>query len=285
MQPTLPAKEEPRAASDARLPEPAAAGQSPPISAGAQSAARRPRFFRRANAYEDIRSLLAGVVRKGRCLDLPAGRGVNLDGIVGAGFRPIVADLFPKKTRSKGHPCLKVNFLQPLPFADAAFSALLVSEGIEHHSGQTEFLKDCARILEPGGVLLVTTPNILNLRARLAYLLNGQYSFRRNPLSEVTQLWQGKYLGHVHQVDYFKLRFMLLQAGFRLRDVTAAKYSLFAILLGLFFYLPVRFFTRRVFRKTLEGHDEACEEILRHSLSADLLLGKKLIVLAEKRAV
>ena len=42
-------------------------------------------------------------------------------------------------------------------------------------------------------------------RARLAYCLNGNYSFRRKPISEVTQLWGGKYLGHVHLVELLAL--------------------------------------------------------------------------------
>ncbi len=245
--------------------------------------AKRPRFFRRANAYDDIRVLLQQVERKGLCLDLPAGRGVNLDGIVRAGFKPVEADLFPKKTQARGYPCLKINFLGPMPFADGSLAAILCSEGIEHHSSQTEFLKECARVLAPGGSLLITTPNILNLRARLAYLFNGQFSFRRKPLSEVTQLWQGKYLGHVHLVDYFRLRFMLWQAGFKLREVTTAKFSLFAMCIAPFLYVPVRLATGRVFRRTHGNNPEACGEILRDALSADLLLGKKLIVLAEKR--
>src|SRR5687768_1198197 len=244
---------------------------------------KRRRFFRRANAYDDIRVLLEGVERKGFCLDLPAGRGVNLDGIRNAGFVPISADLFPKKTKAQGFPCVKVNFMRPLPFRDGAFASVLCSEGIEHHSSQTTFLGECARVLEPGGVLLITTPNVLSLRARLAYLLNGNFSFRRKPLCEATQFWQGKYLGHVHLVDYFKLRFMLWQAGFELREVTTAKYSLASIFLAPLFYLPVRFATSHVFGRHLRKHPEMLEQILDHALSLDLLLGKKLIVLAEKK--
>lgn len=245
---------------------------------------RRPRLFRRANAYDDIRAILSGIERKGRCLDLPAGRGVNLDGIRAAGFEPVAADLFPRKTRSGGAPCIKVDFLKPFPFAAGSFAAILCSEGIEHHSAQTELLRECARILEPGGALVITTPNILSLRARLSYCLNGNFSFRRKPLSEVTQLWQGKYLGHAHLVDYLKLRFMLWQAGFDLREVTTAKYSLSSLALAPLLYVPVRLSTARVYGRSLGEHPEARGEIIRHLLSADLLFGKKLIVHAEKRA-
>jgi SAM-dependent methyltransferase len=254
------------------------------VSTTAREATERRRLFRKANAYDDIRVILAAIPKKGLCLDLPAGRGVNLDGIRAAGFTPVAADLFAQKTRAGGAPCARVNFLQPLPFRDGAFAAVLCSEGIEHHSAQTELLRELARILQPGGTLVITTPNILSLRARLAYCLNGNYSFRRKPISEVTQLWGGKYLGHVHLVDYLKLRFMLWQAGFELRQVTTAKYSLSSMALAPLLYLPVRLATSRIFRRSLREQPEACKEILDHTLSADLLYGKKLIVVAEKRA-
>jgi len=254
---------------------------APRMSYPAETPPRR-RFFRRANAYEDIRTLLECAPLKGYCLDLPAGRGVNLAGIRAAGFRPICADLFPAKTKSGGSPCLKVDFLGPLPFASESLEAILCSEGIEHHSSQTEFLADCARVLKPGGILLITTPNILSFRARLAYLFNGQSSFRRKPLSEVTQFWQGKYLGHVHLIDYFRLRFLLWQAGLKVRVVTTAKYSLISMLLAPLLYLPAWIFTRRVFARSHRDRPAVAEEICRHVLSLDLLLGKKLIVVAEK---
>lgn len=222
------------------------------------------------------------VERKGLCLDLPAGKGVNIDGIREAGFHPVVADLFPKKTKAKGAPCLKVDFDGPLPFRDGSFAAILCSEGIEHHPSHTDFIRECWRVLEPAGTLLITTPNILNFRARLAYLLNGNFSFRSKPLSEVTQLWNQTYLGHVHLIGYFQLRFILRHAGFKLREVTTAKYSLSAMLLAPLLYLPVWLSTTRLFKSSLGEHRETCREILDHALSADLLLGKKLIVQAEK---
>jgi SAM-dependent methyltransferase len=240
------------------------------------------RLFREAHAYGDIRDLLAAHEKKGLCLDLPAGKGVNVEGIHAAGFRPIEADLFPSRETARGFPCLKVDFNSPLPFADGCFAAIVCSEGIEHHAAQTWFLGECARVLAPGGALVITTPNILSLRARLSYLCNGNYSFRRTPISEVTQVWGKGYLGHVHLVSYLVLRFMLKQHGLDLKKVTTAKYSLSSFLLAPFLWVPIWLSTQRLFRRTLRGHAAPLKEILGHLLSADLLFGKKLIVMARK---
>jgi SAM-dependent methyltransferase len=205
---------------------------------------------------------------------------VTIDAIRAAGFTPIAADLYPEGERRC--PTVKLDFNAPLPFATGAFAAVVLSEGIEHHPSQTAFIGELGRILAPGGILIITTPNTLNLRARLAYLLNGNYSFRRAPVSEFTQTWGENYLGHVHLVGYSQLRFMLWQCGMGIRQVTTAKWSGSALLLAPFLYLPVWLGTTHLFRRAFRRQPDACRQMLEHLRSPDLLLGKKLIVVAEK---
>ena len=248
----------------------------------------RSRLFRTGHAYADIAALLAAVEPKGVCLDLPAGTGVNIDGIRAAGFEPLAADLFPENAAHKGVRSEKVDFTRPLPFADASCAAVLCSEGIEHCPTQLQLLREFARVLQPGGTLLLTTPNVLNLRARLAALLTGHKSFRGAAVSEVTQVREtsdngGIYIGHVFLVSYLTLRFMLRLAGFERLRATTAKYSGSAVCLAPFMWLPVQLATRLMLRKVRRvGHPEVAAEITAHMLSPALLFGKKLILLAQK---
>ncbi len=57
----------------------------------------------------------------------------------------------------------RVRFIQGscerLPFSDAAFDLLVAFEVIEHLDGWQDLLSEAARVLRPGGVLLVSTPN------------------------------------------------------------------------------------------------------------------------------
>ncbi len=165
---------------------------------------------------------------------------------------------------------------------------MLSSEGIEHCPCQLQLIREFARVLRPGGTLLLTTPNVLNFRARLSYLLNGHYSFARAPVSRATQIWgepgsDGTYIGHAHVVSYFVLRFMLRLAGFERIRVTSAKYSASSVLLAPLLWLPVRLATGRLLREVArKGHSDAGAEILSHVMSADMLFGKKLILLADK---
>lgn len=249
---------------------------------------KRRRLFRSCYAHADIADLLAEIEPKGLCLDLPAGAGVNIEGIQRAGFEPIAADLYPERAAEKGVQVARADFHEPLPFEDGKFAAVLCSEGIEHCAMQFQLIREFARVLNPGGTLMVTTPNILNFRARLAFMLTGHKSFAGTPICEATQVW-GKsddgrlYIGHVFLASYFTLRYMMKMAGFDRIRVATAKYSPSAVLMAPFLWLPVRLATARLMGKARKrGPPEVADEVARHAMSADLLFGKKLIMLGTK---
>ena len=252
------------------------------------SARPRKRLFRSGHAYADIEAILSTLPMKGACLDLPAGSGVNVEGIRNAGFEPVAADLYPEYAAKKGVKAVKADFNELLPFGDGEFAAVLHSEGIEHCPCQLQLLKEFWRVLKPGGSLLITTPNVLNFRSRLSYLLNGHYSFARAPITDTAQIWDSSedgrvYIGHVFCVTYFALRFMLRLIGFDALQVTTAKYSPSACLMAPFLWLPVRLATGRLLKKSCGKKNPALyAEMLSHAMSADVLLGKKLILLARK---
>ncbi len=244
-------------------------------------------LFRSGHAYGDIQSILTQVMPKGACLDLPAGTGVNWQGIEAAGFRPWAADLFPKTSAPPGSPRVKVDFTADLPFADESFAAILCSEGIEHHPAQSGLIAEFARLIQPGGHLLITTPNVLNLRARFSHMLTGHSPANRGPLCEVSQIWpssdgKGKFIGHAHLIDYFELRFILVTNGFRIRAVDTARYSRSSLVLAPLLWLPAWIATAMFLRKRLKKETKLRAELLQGVMSPPLALGKKMIVLAER---
>jgi SAM-dependent methyltransferase len=48
-----------------------------------------------------------------------------------------------------------------LPFADASFDAILCFETVEHFSEPEQLVAELGRVTRPGGVLILTTPNVL----------------------------------------------------------------------------------------------------------------------------
>ncbi len=61
------------------------------------------------------------------------------------------------------------------PYEDASFDALTSIEVIEHLENPYHFLRECARILRPGGVLIVSTPNPEHIYNRISFLLRGRF--------------------------------------------------------------------------------------------------------------
>jgi SAM-dependent methyltransferase len=74
------------------------------------------------------------------------------------------------------------DLISDLPFRNESFDLVLMLEVIEHLPDIPHSLREIARVLKPGGIAIVTTPNRLNVISRIHYLLTGYYKGRRAPL-------------------------------------------------------------------------------------------------------
>ncbi len=216
---------------------------------------------------------------KGKLLDAPCGYGHISKRLEEIGFEVIAVDINPQLFCFKEISCEKVDLNQDLPFKDESFHFVLCSNGIEHLEDPFHFIRECYRILKKNGKILITTPNILNLKARLANLLVGFNHFKGRPYNEVDSYKGGE---HINLANYYEIRINLHRNGFKILEATTHKFSNTAML--LFPLVPfVYSFTYRAFkREKNKSQMERNKEILKHVLSADLLFGKKLFILAEK---
>lgn len=257
------------------------------------SDARR-RLFRRGQATGDILAYLA-TQETGRLLELPAGEGRTTQEIARLGFDVVPADLFPHYYKFSSPECVKADMGKPLPFENGSFQYVLCQEGIEHVECPLTFTRECARILEPGGKLIMTTPNVLHVTSRLAYLLVGHRTYRRGLINEYQTL-MGRdgddfHHGHAWHWRYPVLRYIFRLSGFRVSPPATTKYSLASMLFSIPL-LPILHFAHwyAIRRGLAEEHRkdlvprarEACRELRRHLLSRPLLWGRKLVIFGEK---
>jgi SAM-dependent methyltransferase len=249
------------------------------------------RLTRSPHIHHDVGERFRRHLRTGLILDLPAGDGVNCRNLLSAGFSVRGADLFPERYHVEGATCDSVDITQPLPYEDGSFDGVLHSEGIEHISDQVSVLHELARVLKPGGALIVTTPNLLHLEGRLAFLLTGHRHPRRALVAESSAYRGGPpstedertYFGHVFLINYFQLRFYLTHVGLEVVDVDTTRYSWKSVLLAPLLWLPVYLSTRRLVRReTRRGFPELRRALLREVLSPPVLFGRKLIMVARK---
>jgi len=109
----------------------------------------------------------ASHVRGRRVLDVACGTGYGLS-VLGAEARTVVgadADLGSARTARHGttgapHAVLVSDGAQ-LPFGDGTFEVVTSFETLEHLCDRDSFLDEIRRVLAPGGVLILSTPNAL----------------------------------------------------------------------------------------------------------------------------
>lgn len=120
--------------------------------------------FRRRAAWL-LAELQAQVPPGGRVLDVGCGQGFYLPlyarlGLSATGVEP---DPIPRAEAAAKAAALGFGLLdapaERLPFADASFDAVVLSEVLEHLPDPALALSEAARVLGPGGLLLVTVPH------------------------------------------------------------------------------------------------------------------------------
>jgi len=227
-----------------------------------------------------------------RLLDVPSGGGPVVDGAREAGYDVVELDLFPRP-RMRG---VCADACRRFPFKRDSFDVVLSMEGIEHFENQTGFLRECARVMRPGGWLLLSTPNVLTLGARATHLLTGGRVLKQGFINEVATLRERNgerlYHGHAFLIDAFRLRYLLRIVGLEwrgLRGTTLSPTSLALAPLVPAIHLATAVATRGA-RKRLERSKrrrpdaELERELAGLARDPSLLFRKKLVVLAHKPA-
>lgn len=121
-----------------------------------------------------------------RFLDAGCGAGPALNFLQKQGFTVTGSDLvlYPlEEARKRAPHALLVNadLRDGLPFADNSFDVIMASEVIEHLADAEAFLGECKRVLSAKGCLIMTTPNLWDLRRPLSKLTGQVWSGYQDP--------------------------------------------------------------------------------------------------------
>lgn len=215
---------------------------------------------------------------RGRLLDVGAGYGSLAKSALDLGFSVVAVDLdvpFP----DSGVSWVRGSAVGELPFRDQAFDVVTCIEVIEHVEDQFRLVRELSRLVRPGGLLILSTPNILNLASRLRFLLSGTYSLFERPVSELSK---NPAEDHIHPVSFFHLRYILVWAGFE--EVSVVTDRVRSSALWLFLLTPfIAIATWLALRKEADPEQRRRNaSILRSVLSPALLFGRTLIAVAAK---
>lgn len=237
------------------------------------------RLWAHEKTHAKVQALISGLPH-GKFLDIAAGEGALSAAAREMGFEVSACDLQPDKFKAPGISCVSCDLNIRLPFPDAGFDCAACIETIEHLRDRYAFLAECARVLKPGGTLVLTTPNVLNLAARGKYLASGFFPLFGRPVNEFEPHPTHT---HINPIPYYYLRHALVTSGFDIQEVTTDRYRKNAILLAWLYPLAVLAAMHSVRRESHPQQREANRGILKTMRSAALLFGRTLIVVARKR--
>jgi SAM-dependent methyltransferase len=191
-----------------------------------------------------VTELLADIPASGKSLlDVSCKEGDVLHAVAPLGFTVRGTNFEPTGPSLNGTPIdYGINLLQRLPYDDASFDVVLLVEVIEHLENHRTALCELARILKPGGVMILTTPNIMRLNSRFHFFFSGYHKTKRRFIPFDTPLAQAHRF-HNYPIDLPILYYLCKKNGLTIERLGKSKIKGFSRLLFLLFGLPVQLYT------------------------------------------
>jgi SAM-dependent methyltransferase len=215
-----------------------------------------------------------------RLLDIPCGYGAILEHMQEDGIEAYGADVLNTIARPSDHFRI-ANMDETLPYEDGEFDIVTCIDGIEHIERQFDFVRECHRILKPGGSLIISTPNISSLRSRFRWFLTGFHNKARTPLDETN----ARPNHHRGMICFHELRYLLHSNGYEISAVRTNRIK--AISWPYVVFMPLSYLmTRMIFSREERdpGQQARNKEILRQMHSFAVLLGETIVLKAKRLA-
>ncbi|MGD0038811.1 MAG: class I SAM-dependent methyltransferase [Isosphaeraceae bacterium] len=160
------------------------------------------------NVHEGALATLGRLLQPGaRVADLGAGSGAFSLRLQSAGYKPVAVDM-NVDVRPEGIPFLEADVTDLTSvFEPESLPAAVAIECMEHLHDPIRFLESVWQVLEPAGVFLSTTPNVIHPYSRLKFAVKGTFW-----LFSPEWYWS---TGHITPLPEWLLRAHLTNAGFQ----------------------------------------------------------------------
>ncbi|HEY0371436.1 MAG TPA: methyltransferase domain-containing protein [Thermoanaerobaculia bacterium] len=165
-----------------------------------------------------------------------------------------------------------VDLTRPLPYDEASFDVVILSEVVEHLPTWITVLHEAGRVLAPGGHLVLSTPNLQRLHSRWKFFWTGTHKLiRERPGADLAP--GDLYAYHINPLDLPLAHTVLHQASLRIERLYFTRFKPEHAWLILFYPL-VWLATRAELRDA---------EVARWMLHPAALASEQLLCVARKR--
>lgn len=225
--------------------------------------------------HEKVLSLIKSE-KPGRLLDVPAGEGAFAERARALGHEVICGDLDPTRFQVKDLNCARVDLNSSWPYPSGSFDYVVSIEAVEHLENPWHYVGEARRVLKDHGTLFLTTPNVLTIKSRLSYLMNGYPNYFHYMIDQ-DQRGIERAIDHINPIGFLELRHILARNGFVVDHVEANRYPKQASLL----FHVLRLFLKTRGRSKVRA-DSAKARVRQILLSKPLLFGEVLILRCSK---
>jgi SAM-dependent methyltransferase len=195
----------------------------------------------------------------------------------------LAVDLQPEAFGASNIPFERWDLNESFSCGSEQFDLVFSIEVIEHLQNPYKFIAECERVLRPGGVLILTTPNNLHIGSRFKYLRSGFPNLYEPPSTAPENA--GRLCGHIMPIHAAYVDYGLRRVGLVSKKYHVDKEHGLSLFLFYFLY-PMWMFLQWSNLKHTRDYDnsvfEECREVLEVMGSRTLLTSRSLIVSAIK---
>lgn len=175
-------------------------------------------FHQRAHpdCYETVFRIM-GDRPRGPLLDIAAGAGYTSAVLRKQGFDVTATEINVDQFLVEGIRVVPADLNDAIPFGDAAFANIVALEILEHLESPKKFLREIARVLAPGGVAVVSTPNITSVRSKMRFVLRNEFHLFYDTAKRLKDPLDDRAAGHISPLPLWLIRHFIAEAGLRMR--------------------------------------------------------------------
>lgn len=128
------------------------------------------------NAFKIALEVLNRVGAK-RVLDCPTGEGPFARLLLDLGYDVTCCDIFPDQFKLPKIPCDFADLNKKLPYDDNTFDAVACLNGLQRIWARGRAVRELARVVKPGGYVIISFPNNSDIRRRLLFMMTGSVTW------------------------------------------------------------------------------------------------------------
>jgi 2-polyprenyl-3-methyl-5-hydroxy-6-metoxy-1,4-benzoquinol methylase len=162
--------------------------------------------------HSELEEIIRNKVPAGsKILDLGAGEGALSQRLADIGYKVVSVDMNKNDFKADTAKFYQIDFNQSsqvekfISEFNGYFDSVLGVEVIEHIENPWEYIRTLKSLLKPGGLLVLSTPNITSWLSRLFFLFKGQFiSFDKKSLE----------YGHINPINAWEMEVILKGQNF-----------------------------------------------------------------------